>query len=203
MSFVAAADLRGVRSRDWRRPIAWRTEQGCACRSLLICHSRRQTGLAGRAIGACESGGGAPRLVRPCKFLFFLGRATGARRRAKRAAAAAPHNPTVFINENTMAEALPDCRPGRPSAWVCSIKSHARGKCSATRAPAEQSAVNPRTIRSNPTWNAASGIVEVCRSLLIPSPRRPGGTWGRRGPRHGQRPARRPPSRFTESGGRP
>jgi hypothetical protein len=47
--------------------------------------------------------------------------------------------------------------------------------------------------------------VKACRSLLIQRirPAEPVHSGGSPGPRHGHRPVRRPPSRLTESGGRP
>jgi len=85
--------------------------------------------------------------------------------------------------------------PGAPPEWT-------RGRA-ASATPANR---RPPSARPGPRPGdraPSSRIVNPCRSLLIPRFRAPGGTWGRRRARHGQRPPRRPPSRFTESGGRP
>lgn len=110
--------------------------------------------------------------------------------------------PLFLSMKNTMPETMTGRGLGGPSYWIYSIKRYSRGLCNATRAPAEQSPINPRTIGSTTPWYGHTGIAEACRSLLIPPPC-PGGTRGCRRPRHGQRPPPRPPSPFTDSGGRP
>jgi len=158
-------------------------------------------------------GGSSFGWVVACRFLL-ISYAMPARRpdRARRVRAA-PHNSIVKNNENTIAGARAGDRPYLASHWITGKKPTAAGECSAARGPKIQCDNNRTTIRNKTPGNfrrrrPASATGRACRSLLIPRLRprpamEPVRSGGSRADRHGQAPPRRPPSRPTESGGRP
>jgi len=184
-----------------------RVRQGTgACRSLLI------------------SRGGLGRCATACKFLFFPRGATGTKLPHRRPVAT--QHSLVNINENTSAAGFACARVRTGNDCICLRNCGAETECSAAR---EQN-INPEQARrvAAGTAKAALGpapvgrlartdpcrsllipcprVERACRSLLIPAPGRPAEpvrSGGRPGCRHGHRPARRPPSRLLESGGRP
>lgn len=162
MSSVPVAYPRGSEPPDLREPDRSRAEQACACGSAPMWRPGCRVGRARRVAHAAASGGGAPKGVGPCKFLFFPSRIPPAERRAKPEADAAAHNPIVLINENTMPETMTGRGHRGPSAWVYSIKRHSRGVCGATRAPAEQSPINPRTIGGKTPVSAPLKLADRC-----------------------------------------
>ena len=144
-----------------------------------------------------------------CIFLFFRGRRpTRWAQCLARPFHAALHKSIVNNNGNTIARVE---RAGSAQVGAHRISTRKRpagGACSAAQAGKEQ-ADNKRTTSRNKTpWNSRApvGWVGACRSLQIHRPRpsaEPVRSGGSRGARHGQRPPCRPPSRLTESGGRP